>query len=124
MTNSLFVGNVDHNCTENDLHDYFAGAGAVTSVNIIQDRTTGRSRGFAFVEMGSAEDAKNAIQQFHGKEFKGRPLTVNEARPREPRPPSGGGGGGGGGGDYGGGGRGGRRERGGSGGGGGYRDRR
>ena len=124
MTKTLFVGNVDHNCTENDLHDFFAGAGAVTSVNIIQDRTTGRSRGFAFVEMGSEEDAKNAIQQFHGKEFKGRPLTVNEARPREPRPPSGGGGGGGG---DGGGAGGGRRERGGGGGGGGgggYRDRR
>ncbi|MBN2507636.1 MAG: RNA-binding protein [Verrucomicrobia bacterium] len=109
MTKTLFVGNVDHNCTENDLHDYFTGAGAVTSVNIIQDRATGRSRGFAFVEMGSEDEAKNAIQLFHGKEFQGRSLTVNEARPREPRPP------------YGGAGRGGRRERGG---GGGYRDRR
>ena len=87
------------------------------SVNIMQDRMTGRSRGFAFIEMGSKEDAEKAIQMFHAKDFQGRPLTVNEARPREDRPPGGGGGGyrGGGGGDR----RGGGGDR--RGGGGGYR---
>ena len=94
------------------------------SVNIMQDRMTGRSRGFAFIEMGSQEDATKAIEMFHSKDFQGRPLTVNEARPREDRPPGGGGGGyrgggggGGGGGGYRGGGGGERR----GGGGGGYR---
>jgi RNA recognition motif-containing protein len=91
----------------------------------MQDRMTGRSRGFAFIEMGSQEDAEKAIQMFHSKDFQGRPLTVNEARPREERPP-GGGGGGGGGGYRGGGGGGGYRggsggERRSGGGGGGYR---
>lgn len=122
MASTLFVGNLDHNCTENDLRDHFGTAGAVASVNIIQDRATGRSRGFAFVEMASEEDAKKAIADLHNQEFQGRPLTVNEARPREARPPRSGGGGGGGGG-YGGrgGGRGDRGDRGDRG---GYRDRR
>ena len=95
MSAKLFVGNLTFTATENDLQDYFAQAGVVVSVNIMQDRMTGRSRGFAFVEMGSKEDADKAIQMFHSKDFQGRPLKVNEARPREERPPGGGGGGGG-----------------------------
>src|SRR5438876_4069640 len=87
MASKLFVGNLPFTVTENDLQDYFAQAGAVLAVNIMQDRATGRSRGFAFVEMGSQEDASKAITMFHKKDFQGRPLTVNEARPREDRPP-------------------------------------
>src|SRR5580658_2359014 len=125
MPAKLFVGNLTFTATENDLQDYFAQAGVVVSVNIMQDRMTGRSRGFAFIEMGSNEDAEKAIQMFHSKDFPGRPLTVNEARPREERPPGGGGGGGDRGGGGGGGGGGGERGyRGGGGGGerrGGYR---
>jgi cold-inducible RNA-binding protein len=94
MAARLFVGNLPFTTTENDLQDYFAQAGAVVAVNVMQDRATGRSRGFAFVEMGSQEDATKAISMFHQKEFQGRPLTVNEARPREERAPSGRGGGG------------------------------
>ncbi len=108
MATKLFVGNLPFTVTENDLQDLFAQAGAVVAVNVMQDRATGRSRGFAFVEMGTQEDATKAITMFHQKDFQGRALTVNEARPREERPPGGGGG-------Y----RGGR----GGGGGGGYRDR-
>jgi cold-inducible RNA-binding protein len=78
----------------------------VQEVTLMQDKFTGKSRGFAFVTMGSEEDAQNAISKFNGQTIEGRPLTVNEARPREPRPPGGGGGrgygGGGGGGGYGG----------------------
>jgi cold-inducible RNA-binding protein len=122
MATKLFVGNLPFSATENDLQDYFAGAGTVIAVNIMQDRATGRSRGFAFIEMGSQSEADAAIGQFHGKEFQGRALTVNEARPREERPSGGGGGGGYGGGRGGGGG--GDRRGGGGGGGGGYRDRR
>ncbi len=128
MTAKLFVGNLTVTATEHDLQDHFAQAGVVVSVNIMQDRMTGRSRGFAFIEMSSKEDAEKAIQMFHSKDFQGRPLTVNEARPREERPPGGGGGGyrggGGGGGGYRGGGgdrRGGGGGSGGGGGGGGYR---
>jgi cold-inducible RNA-binding protein len=128
MSAKLFVGNLTFTATENDLQDHFAQAGVVVSVNIMQDRMTGRSRGFAFVEMASQEDAEKAIQMFHSKDFQGRALTVNEARPREDRPSGGGGGGGyrggggggGGGGGYRGGGGGDRGERRG-GGGGGYR---
>src|SRR3954463_5941276 len=93
MPTKLFVGNINHTATENDLQDHFAAAGTVVSVNIIQDRMTGRSRGFGFVEMSSAEEAEKAVSLFHEKDFQGRALTVNEARPREDR--SGGGGGGG-----------------------------
>lgn len=126
MSAKLFVGNLTFTATENDLQDHFAQAGVVVSVNIMQDRMTGRSRGFAFVEMASQEDAQKAIQMFHSKDFQGRALTVNEARPREDRPSGGGGGGGyrggggggGGGGGYRGGDRGGERR---GGGGGGYR---
>ena len=105
MASKLFVGNLPFTATENDLQDYFAQAGAVIAVNIMQDRATGRSRGFAFVEMGSQDDATKAISMFNGKDFKGRALTVNEARPREER--SGNRGGYGGGRNSGGGGRGG-----------------
>jgi cold-inducible RNA-binding protein len=90
MASKLFVGNLAFSTTENDLQDYFAQAGAVMAVNIMQDRATGRSRGFAFIEMSSQEDATKAISMFHQKDFQGRPLTVNEARPREERPPGGG----------------------------------
>jgi RNA recognition motif-containing protein len=94
MASKLFVGNLPFNITENDLQDHFAQAGAVLSVSIMQDRATGRSRGFGFVEMSSPDEASQAITMFHEKPFQGRPLTVNEARPREDRPSGGGGGGG------------------------------
>ena len=106
----LYVGNLSFESTENDLQDLFQQHGTVTEVNLMMDRMTGKSRGFAFVTMATDADAQNAITQFHGKPFDGRNLTVNEARPREERPPGGGGGGyGGGGGGGGGGGRGDRR---------------
>ena len=91
MATKLFVGNLTYTSTENDLQDHFSQAGSVLSVSIMQDRATGRSRGFAFIEMGSPADAEKAIAMFHQKDFQGRPLTVNEARPREERPPSPGG---------------------------------
>ena len=71
---------------ENDLQDYFSTAGAVTSVNLMLDKMTGKSRGFAFIEFADSNEANKAIEQFHNKEFQGRPLTVNIARPREERP--------------------------------------
>jgi cold-inducible RNA-binding protein len=92
MSTKLFVGNVDFNVTENDLQDHFAQAGKVISVNISQDRMTGKPRGFGFVEMATAEEARNAIAMFHQKELQGRALSVNEARPMEQRPRGGGGG--------------------------------
>jgi cold-inducible RNA-binding protein len=110
MGTKLYVGNLSFNTTENELQELFAQAGAVQEVSLMQDKFTGKSRGFAFVTMGSEEDAQNAISKFNGQTIEGRPLTVNEARPREPRPPGGGGGRGYGGG---GGGYGGRREGGG-----------
>ena len=93
----LFVGNLSYQTGENDLQDYFAQAGSVTSVNLMLDKMTGKSRGFACLEFASQDDANKAIEQFHNKEFQGRSLTVNIARPREDRPPqrSWGGGGGG-----------------------------
>ena len=106
MATRLFVGNINHDATENDLQDHFSGAGTVVSVNIIQDKFTGKSRGFGFVEMSSADEAQKAVAELHQKDFQGRALTVNEARPREERPSHGGGrgyGGGGGGGHRGGG---------------------
>jgi RNA recognition motif-containing protein len=115
MGNKLYVGNLPFNTTETDLQDLFAQAGPVNEVVLMQDKFTGKSRGFAFVTMATDQDAANAISQFHGKALEGRPLTVNEARPREDRPPGGGGGGGFRGGGNRGGGRGGdrgeRRER-------------
>jgi RNA recognition motif-containing protein len=111
MGTKLYVGNLSFNTTETDLQDLFAQAGTVSEVTLMQDKFTGKSRGFAFVTMGSEADAQKAITEFNGKTVEGRPLTVNEARPREARPPGGGGGGGGrggyGGGGYGGGGYGG-----------------
>ncbi|MGA2685362.1 MAG: RNA-binding protein [Verrucomicrobiota bacterium] len=83
----LFVGNLSNQTGENDLQDYFAQAGAVTSVNLMLDKITGKSRGCAFVEFADAEAAQRAIDQFHNQEFHGRPLTINVARPREDRPP-------------------------------------
>ncbi len=80
---------------DNDLQDHFSQAGVVSSVNVMMDKFTGKSRGFAFVEMASAEEANKAVEMFHNKEFQGRALTVNIARPREDRPPRSGGGGGG-----------------------------
>ncbi len=114
MGTKLYVGNLSFNTTENDLQDLFATVGPVQEVLLMQDRVTGKSRGFGFVTMTNEQDAQNVISQFHGKSVEGRALTVNEARPREER--SGGGGGGGGGRSYGGGGGG----YGGGGGGGGY----
>ena len=119
MSTKLFVGNLDFKVTENDLEDAFAAHGTVVETNLVTDRVTGRPRGFAFVTMGSPEEAQKAIQALNGKELGGRALTVNIARPPEER--SGGRSGGGGGRGYGGGGGGGRR--GGHGGGGGRRDR-
>jgi len=83
----LFVGNLSYQTMENDLQDYFSQAGVVTSVNLMFDKVTGKSRGFAFVEFSTPEEAARAVEQFHNKEFQGRPLTVNIARPREERPP-------------------------------------
>ena len=103
MSTKLYVGNLDFKVTENELRDAFAAHGAVEEVNLVQDRATGRPRGFGFVTMSSPEEAQKAIEALNGKELGGRALTVNIARPREER--SGGGGGGRGG--YGGG----RRER-------------
>jgi RNA recognition motif-containing protein len=81
------VGNLSFQTGENDLQDHFAQAGAVTSCNLMMDKMTGRSRGFAFVEFASAEEAQKAIEHFHDKDFQGRKITVNIARPREERPP-------------------------------------
>lgn len=102
----LYVGNLPFTVSEQDLEEIFAQVGTVESTSIVTDRDTGRSRGFAFVEMETQEAADAAIQNFHGRELDGRALTVNEARPRESRPPRSGGFGGFGGG---GGGRGGGR---------------
>ena len=107
MGTKLYVGNLSFNTTENELQELFSQAGTVQEVSLMQDKFTGKSRGFAFVTMGSEEDAQNAISKLNGQTVEGRALTVNEASPREPRPPGGGGRGGYGGG---GGGYGGRRE--------------
>ncbi|OQA29796.1 MAG: RNA recognition motif [Verrucomicrobia bacterium ADurb.Bin345] len=107
MGRKLYVGNLAYQTTEGDLKALFSQAGTVTSCDLILDRFTSKSRGFAFVEMGTDEEAKKAIAEFNGKDMDGRALTVNEAKPREER---GGGGGGGGRGGHGGGHGGGRRE--------------
>jgi len=117
MSTRLYVGNLSFNTSSEDLREYFSQAGEVESATVVEDRDTGRSRGFGFVEMATDEGAQAAIAQFNGKDFGGRNLTVNEARPRENRGGGGGYGGGGGGGGYD------RGGRGGGGGGGGGRDR-
>ena len=120
MSTRLYVGNLSFRTTSDELRELFSQAGEVENASVVEDRDTGRSRGFGFVEMATAEGAAAAIEQFNGKEFGGRTLTVNEARPRVERGGYGGGGGGGGRGGYGGGGG----DRGGRGyGGGGGRDR-
>lgn len=130
MSTKLFVGNLSFNTTENDLQSAFAAHGQVMESNLMMDRMTGRSRGFAFVSFSTPEEAQRAIEAMHGAQLDGRALTVNIARPKEERAPGGGGGGsrdrgprrdfggggsgggsGGGRGGYGGGGGGGSRER-------------
>lgn len=115
MATKLYVGNLSFRTTQEDLRELFAQAGTVESASVIEDRETGRSRGFGFVEMATQEEAQAAVEMFNGKDFNGRNLTVNEARPRTERGGGGGGGGRGYNGGGGGGGRGGNR-----GGGGGY----
>jgi cold-inducible RNA-binding protein len=87
MSTKLYVGNLPFASTAQDLQDLFSQAGTVASVDLIFDKFTGRSRGFAFVSMGTPEEAQAAIQKFHGYAIEGRNLTVNEARPKEERPP-------------------------------------
>lgn len=121
MSTKLYVGNLAFGTTSEQLQEIFAQAGTVQSANVVEDRETGRSRGFAFVEMSTNAEAAAAIDQFNGKEVGGRALKVNEAKPRESRGGGGGrnfGGGGNRGGGYGGG------NRSGGGGGGGYREPR
>jgi RNA recognition motif-containing protein len=108
MSNRLFVGNLSFETTENDLQDAFAAFGSVTETNLMMDRTTNRSRGFAFVTMSTGEEAQKAIDAMNGKDMGGRAITVNVARPREERPAGGRREFGGGGGGYRGGGGGGR----------------
>ena len=97
MGKKLYVGNMGYDVSSSELEQLFAPHGTVQSAEVINDRTTGRSKGFGFVEMSSDQEAQAAIAALNGKDHGGRALTVNEAKPREPR--SGGGGG------YGGGGR-------------------
>ena len=85
MSTKLYVGNLAFQTTSEELHQLFAGAGTVESASVIEDRMTGRSRGFAFVEMSTKEEAAAAIEQLNGKELSGRALKVNEAKPRENR---------------------------------------
>lgn len=94
MNRKLYVGNLPYQTTESDLEQLFAQAGAVETVRVMRDQATGRARGFAFVEMASEADAENAVNTLHDRDFGGRNLTVNEARPQPAR--SGGFGGGGG----------------------------
>ena len=121
MATKLFVGNLSFNTSNADLEGLFGQVGTVSSVNIIMDKFTGRSRGFGFVEMNNAQEAQAAIERFNGHELQGRALTVNEAKPQESRSGGGGRSFGGGGGGGGGGGRGGFNK---GGGGGGGRERR
>ena|SRR5215213_6136757 len=102
MSMKLYVGNLSFQTSSEDLQQLFSQAGTVESASVVEDRDTGRSRGFGFVEMSSKEEGEAAIAQFNGKEVQGRALNVNEAKPREDR--NGGGGRGGFGGNRGGGG--------------------
>jgi cold-inducible RNA-binding protein len=95
MAVKLYVGNLPYSTTEDELREMFAAYGTVESAAVISDRDTGRSKGFGFVELSTAEEAKAAIDALNGKDFGGRGLVVNEARPREDRPHTGNGGGGG-----------------------------
>lgn len=115
MSTKIYVGNLSFDTSSQDLTELFSASGTVESANVIEDRDTGRSRGFAFVEMASSAEAEAAIAALNGKEVDGRELKVNEAKPQAPRN---GGGGGGGRGGYGGGGGGNRSGYGGGGGGG------
>jgi RNA recognition motif-containing protein len=92
MEAKLYVGNLPYNTVDADLESLFAAAGTVKSAQVIRDRASGRSKGFGFVEMSTSEEAQSAITMFHQKDYNGRPLTVNLARPREDRPGGGGGG--------------------------------
>jgi len=115
VATKLFVGNLSFSTTTTDLEDLFSQVGAVTSATIIMDKFTGKSRGFGFVELANAQDIAAAIERFNGAEVQGRALTVNEAKPQEPRAGGGrafGGGGGGGRSGYPSGGGGGRDRRG------------
>jgi cold-inducible RNA-binding protein len=107
----LYVGNLSYSVSSSDLQQLFAAFGTVQSAEVVGDRDSGRSKGFGFVEMSTDQEAQAAIQGLNGQERDGRPLTVNEARPREERPGGGGGGGGRGGRGGGRGGRGGRDDR-------------
>lgn len=86
MEAKLYVGNLPYNTADEDLQNLFSQAGTVKSAQVIKDRVSGRSKGFAFVEMSTAEEAQTAISRFNGQDFGGRALTVNLARPREERP--------------------------------------
>ena len=86
MSTKLYVGNLSFRVTGDDLFEHFSQAGTVESANVVQDRETGRSRGFGFVEMASDQDAQNAIQQLHGKDLNGRTINVSIAKPQEERP--------------------------------------
>ncbi|RPI84788.1 MAG: RNA-binding protein [Chloroflexi bacterium] len=89
MDTKLFVGNLSFNTTEDDLRTLFAGAGEVTSIQLIKDRETGRSKGFAFVEMSSQSEAESAIKQFNGYSLNNRELKIDKARPKQEFSPSG-----------------------------------
>ncbi len=104
MGKNIYVGNLPYDTTGDDLVELFSTYGTVTSGQVIIDKFSGRSRGFGFVEMANDDESQAAIDALNGTPYGGRPLTVNEARPREDRGPRGGGGGGGGRGGYGGGG--------------------
>jgi RNA recognition motif-containing protein len=119
----MYVGNLNFRTTEDDLRDLFAPYGQIDDLIILNDRETGRSRGFGFITLADDEQAKKAIEELHEQDFQGRNLVLNEARPRTERPSGGGGGGGYGGGNRGGGGGGGGYSGGGGGGGGGYKRR-
>ncbi|OGZ27335.1 MAG: RNA-binding protein [Candidatus Nealsonbacteria bacterium RIFOXYB1_FULL_40_15] len=85
MAKKLYVGGLSYSTTEDSLRNYFSEAGTVESATVIIDRLSGRSKGFGFVEMSTEEEAQKAIETFNGKEFEGRTLTVNEAKPLEKR---------------------------------------